>query len=323
MTRLLKIDPRPPAYDSVAEASVDTDAAVIIDDSVEMGEWRPVTPPMLDAVVDLAFVDGVQNLEARVAAVDDAAPDVPGQGIVVSYAAGALFPRREPAIEVALTERRVILGAGRKLDRAIALQAQNGEFRYEAASCAENTSEALAAKFMHMRAELEARVVGMLLEQQCELIVVDGRLPPVVSPHAVGLIKTPHHIPLSAEQANVLSALTTGQRSPVFKRERSGRLFYDWFLCLRTPGTFDSPWSGLALLEMDDAVGAARARTVADVTAALLPKYASTPSRDARAPQNLLPVGQLERDLRRRLGDPLLLHRLLRRCIGTEATGWA
>ncbi|HEY8172676.1 MAG TPA: hypothetical protein VIH21_06285, partial [Dehalococcoidia bacterium] len=65
-----------------------------------------------------------------------------------------------------------------------------------------------------------------------------------------------------------------------------------------------------------------RARELADITATVLPRYASTPMRDARAPQNLLPVGQLERDLRRRLGDPVLLHRLLRKCIGTEAQGW-
>jgi hypothetical protein len=252
-----------------------------------------VEPVELAREPDLAFVDGIQNLEARVMATDDQLADLPSQGIVVSYAAGALYPRRQPAIKMALAERRVILGAGRKLGGPITLRAQNGSFDYAPASCAEDTPEALEATFRQLRAALEAQVVSRLIDQQCELIVVDGRLPPVVSERAVGLIKTPHHIPLSREQAAVLSRLRTGERSPVFKRSRSDRVFYDWFLCLRTPSRFESPWSGLALLEVDDAVG-----------------------------QNLLPVGQLERDLRRRLGDPVLLHRLLRRCIGTEDTPW-
>jgi hypothetical protein len=51
---------------------------------------------------------------------------------------------------------------------------------------------------------------------------------------------------------------------------------------------------------------------LASVTAALLPRFASAPHKDARAPQNLYPIAGLERDLRRRLGDARLLYRALR-----------
>jgi hypothetical protein len=51
---------------------------------------------------------------------------------------------------------------------------------------------------------------------------------------------------------------------------------------------------------------------LADQTAAVLPRYASEPHKDQRAPQNLYPIGGLERELRRRLGDPALLYRALR-----------
>jgi hypothetical protein len=46
--------------------------------------------------------------------------------------------------------------------------------------------------------------------------------------------------------------------------------------------------------------------------AATLPRFASQPHNDPRAPQNLHPIAGLERELKRRLGDPLLLERALR-----------
>ncbi|MGZ6885814.1 MAG: hypothetical protein ACXVJA_06350, partial [Acidimicrobiia bacterium] len=49
-----------------------------------------------------------------------------------------------------------------------------------------------------------------------------------------------------------------------------------------------------------------------ETVTATLPRYASEPHKDPRAPQNLYPVGGLERDLRHRLGDPDLLYRALR-----------
>ncbi len=51
---------------------------------------------------------------------------------------------------------------------------------------------------------------------------------------------------------------------------------------------------------------------LADLTARLLPPLASAPHKDPRAPQNLVPIGGLERELRRRLGDQQLLYRALR-----------
>jgi hypothetical protein len=51
--------------------------------------------------------------------------------------------------------------------------------------------------------------------------------------------------------------------------------------------------------------------TLADRVTATLPRYASESHKDPRAPQNLYPVGGLERELRRRLGDPDVLYRAL------------
>jgi hypothetical protein len=62
----------------------------------------------------------------------------------------------------------------------------------------------------------------------------------------------------------------------------------------------------------------AAAISLANTAAAALPRFASEGHKDSRAPQNLYPIGGLERELRRRLGDQQLLYRALRVAAGTE-----
>ncbi|HEX8630952.1 MAG TPA: hypothetical protein VF755_22580, partial [Catenuloplanes sp.] len=50
---------------------------------------------------------------------------------------------------------------------------------------------------------------------------------------------------------------------------------------------------------------------LADLSLVTLPRFASTPYKDPRAPQNLIPIAGLERRLRGLLGDARLLHRAL------------
>jgi uncharacterized protein len=71
-------------------------------------------------------------------------------------------------------------------------------------------------------------------------------------------------------------------------------------------------------LEVSDAVGGEEARRLADATAAVLPAFAPSRSRDPRAPQNLLPIGALEAQLRRRLGDARLIRRRIASLLARE-----
>ena len=64
--------------------------------------------------------------------------------------------------------------------------------------------------------------------------------------------------------------------------------------------------------EVDGSEPLAEAVATANQVTALLPRYATRPHQDARAPQNLHPIAGLERELRRRMGDPALLWRGLR-----------
>jgi hypothetical protein len=317
--RLLKLDPRPPAFDSVAEAALGDDSTALIDATVERVEWGAIAPTPPAQSPKLAFVDGVQQTEARVSAEGEGWPS---RGIVASFGAGAVCPGSEPAFRHCLIGRRVILAKGRRC-APIRLDAGSGCFPYDCTSTAGDDPEALDATLGELRAQLETQVVRRLLDEGAELVVVDGRLPPVTSSRAVGLIKTPHRMPISeAAQVDVLLTLRAGERSPIFTRQRSSRTFYSWFICLATPAPHDLSPSGLALLEMDDSASLSEAVRTADLTAAVLPAYASTPMREARAPQNLLPVMQLEKHLRHRLGDPEFRLRLLRRAFAREAVAW-
>ena len=73
------------------------------------------------------------------------------------------------------------------------------------------------------------------------------------------------------------------------------------------------PAGGLVRCEIDADVNPTEAARVATRVSATLPRYASARHKDPRAPQNLYPIGGLERELRRRLGDKEMAMRALRR----------
>jgi uncharacterized protein len=317
MPRQLKLDSRPIAYDSVVEAAA-SDMDGEIEDDIELADWRPLTPEPLIETPTLAFVDGVERRERRIAAEDGERPGIPG--LLASYAAGAVLPGRSSAFRHLFVQRRAILANGAQ-PQTVRLTAHNTCIDYEPASSPGSDFESLEAALRTFRANLESQVVRALIVDGCDLVIVDGRLPPNVDSRVVGLIKTPHILPsIVTKHYGLLSALRAGQRSPVFVRRRSDRAYYSWFVCLRTPAAFDPALSGLALLEMD--APRREALLAAERTTALLPRYASEPYQDPRSPQNLLPVALLERELRHRLGDPELIARLLIETFYREAPSW-
>jgi hypothetical protein len=62
------------------------------------------------------------------------------------------------------------------------------------------------------------------------------------------------------------------------------------------------------------------ARSLADLSARELPRFASDATRDPRAPQNLVPIGALEARLRHRLGDPTIIRRAIEARLHQEVT---
>jgi hypothetical protein len=244
----------------------------------------------------------------------------PLPGILASYAAGAVcveprespLPGLPPAGVCDIHLGRNVILAGGATTHPIVLSADNGEVVYQPAHCIRPDFEGLQQTLGDLRARLEADRVRELMDAGVELVIADGRLPDIRQGPVVGLIKTLATMYI-VDQAHVecVMRLRAGERSPLFTIQRARSTYYSWFVCLRNPRPYDVSLSGLARLEMDDYTSCEDVRRVADLTAAILPEYASSPDRDARAPQNLLPVGFLERELRRHLGELEYLKRLM------------
>jgi len=184
-----------------------------------------------------------------------------------------------------------------------------GNVRYPARRVARGEPKDLALGVQrHMRA-LEVGVSG---EERTDgdLLIVDGPLQGRAHlPRALGYVKTHHKSYLPAELTPVLTGLRSGQRSPVFMLGTSWHR-YSWYL--RLPGASGAPWSGIVRVECSPDLTPDAAIELADISGATLPRFASSAYKDPRAPQNLYPIAGLERELRRRLGDPQLLYRALR-----------
>jgi hypothetical protein len=106
-----------------------------------------------------------------------------------------------------------------------------------------------------------------------------------------------------------VGALTPGQRTPVFLMGTTWDR-HSWYL--RLPGSTGSPWSGVVRIECAAGLPLEEVIRLACQSQVSLARFASAPYKDGRAPQNLYPIGGLERELRHRLGDARLLYRGLR-----------
>jgi hypothetical protein len=143
-----------------------------------------------------------------------------------------------------------------------------------------------------------------------DLLVVDGPLRGRQHlPRSLGYIKSHHSTYLPPELNALVAALSPGQRTPVFLMGTSWDR-HSWYL--RLPGPAGAPWSGVVRIECAADLPVSEVTRLAGLSQRSLGRFASASYKDSRAPQNLYPIAGLERELRRRLGDPRLLYRALR-----------
>ena len=178
--------------------------------------------------------------------------------------------------------------------------------------CVSDRPEDLSQQLQRAMGGLETQVA--MRAGGAELVVLDGPLSGRESvPGAMGYIKSHRVEYLPPANAAAVAALAAGERSPVFFIESTWSR-YSWYV--RLPGGAGHPWAGIARCEAAKQLTPAEAIALADRSAATLPRYASEPYREPRAPQNLYPVAGLEQQLRHRLGDGALLERALRVAAG-------
>lgn len=286
-------------YGAPTDAELD-DASENVDVSVEMKpeDWRPLLPET-DPVPDVLFVDGVRRVDATLWI--DQPPDFPAFALAATYAAGAVRCNGSAEIEVAEVGRGLFTSAP-------ATDVSTTTGLYEVKATKGTTSEELWLGIQQRMGDLEAAVAREA--GGGELMIVDGPLSHARDiDHAVGYIKTQKVQYLPLELRSVLTSLPAGYRTPLFLTSTSWSRF-SWYLRLANHA---GPAGGLVRCEIDADMSSADAARQATRVSATLPRYASARHKDPRAPQNLYPIGGLERELRRRLGDRDLAVRSLRR----------
>lgn len=290
-----------PDYGSPGETSPGEEAGAAVDVGVELPpeQWTSLAPGQVSER-PVVFVDGVRRVDTAVWI--EEADGSPVYGLCASYAAGAVVCNSEAALAGAMVERGLFTPA------AAAADLETGRACYPVRPTAGSTPEELWLGIQQRMGDLEGAVAAEHAGDG--LVVVDGPLSHRRHvPDAVGYVKSHHvrYLPPSVE--GILRTLPAGRRTPLFLTTTSWSRF-SWYARLAVaPG----PFGGIVRCEVTAERPAAEAARLADAATALLPRYASSPHKDPRAPQNLYPIGGLERGLRRRLGDPLLLERSVRR----------
>jgi len=282
--------------------------------TIPEGEPFGFVEPVAAEDVPLAFVDGTEHVEANLVQETDGRA-VPG--IACAYAIGSVvIPVGEPLrFEHCRAERLVIWSGG----AAVELPAAPGGWSWRTVTVPATGLKATRLEMVRHRRAGEA-ALGQLLDDAGYWVVCDGTDGRLFEarrsgePRRIaGCIKS-HHVQLLPDPyARQLSELPAGYRTTLF-RTPSNR--YSCYLRLEEPRPWQASLSAVLRLEFAGKFELEPLRRFADLLAYHLPRFASLPHVDPRAPQNLQPIGALEKYLRRLLGDRTLARRSLYDVVG-------
>lgn len=273
------------------------------------GEFA-LTPALETTPLPIAFVDGVRRGDAHLYLHDS---EVFAHGVAGAHARGAALCDGEARIEHVRVSRMIIWGCGVNAS----LPGLGAGWQWQVASIHDADADAPLRELQNRMRQSEAQLAERLAAEGW-LVVADGPLSFVRSRDlpVCGYIKTHHRPLLPPELHRRVPELRAGQRSPLFAL---GRDRYSCYTRVADRAGHSSPWYGIARLEFPQSAGLEPARETADGVACALPRYAGIAHTDPRAPQNLQPIGALERQLRHRLGHPGLSTRAVREAARTLA----
>lgn len=313
------------------EPLTESTATIGVDVELPARRWRPIDaghdhqPP--SAVL---FVDGVRRVEARVWIEDSVQPDgtratEATPALCASYAAGVVCCAGERARLVGAQLRRGLFSVAPHAGDIRTRAGVYAAHRVAAATAVggggaplmARLSQALQRRLSDIEMTTAAEARSLLRGQGAspadtddDLLIIDGPLRGRQHlPRALGYIKSHRTTYLPPELNVIVGSLEPGQRTPVFLMGTSWDR-HTWYL--RLPGAPGAPWAGIVRVECAADLPAAEVTRLANLSQAFLGRFASSPYKDSRAPQNLYPIGGLERELRHRLGDPRYLYRALR-----------
>ena len=287
-----------PDQEPLGAAETGADAAV----EIAPDRWHPVPAPVVPPPEVVHFVDGVRRVDAHMW-IDSG--DGAVAGVAASYAAGVVSCRAGEARADRIDVRRGLFTPATGVpDLRLA------QVTYEVQKADSDDDLRLSNALQNAMADAEAEVALRARTGPDDLLVLDGPLGRRGQlARVLGMVKTHRSRYLEPPLHALVAELAPGERTPVF------RLGADWTRCswyLRLPCRPGAPWAGVVRVECPD-LDLDGVLELAALSQTVLPRYASVEHKDPRAPQNLYPIGGLERLLRRRLGDRLLLERALRR----------
>jgi hypothetical protein len=258
-------------------------------------------------------------------------PGEPTAALCASYAAGVVCCCAAGAHLMASERRRGLFSvaphASDILTRAGGYKAHHVRVKRAGAPVMTTLSQSLQGRLAEVEAIAAAEARGLSGDaatapaghpgnSTSDLLIVDGPLRGRDRlPRALGYIKSHHATYLPPELNALVGTLTPGQRTPAFHMGTSWDR-YSWYL--RLPGPAGAPWSGVVRIECAADLPVSEVTRLAGLSQRSLGRFASDSYKDSRAPQNLYPIAGLERELRRRLGDPRLLYRALREAARTR-----
>jgi hypothetical protein len=329
----------------------ETPSAVPVDIAVETARWAAIPLPGADsdaarAAGPIVFIDGVRRVDRRIIA---NAGGTDHFGLLGAHAVGALRAADGPPVVLASrVTRLLVLGGGLDVGPLTVPLSDGQMLTYECAPIPDTAPEAALTGLQTAMRRAEAALASELAGAaelsttsasraksaspssisrsgvaQIELgdlaplaagalIVADGPLAYLERTRTplLGLVKSLHRTYLAPREIALLTTLGPGERTPIFAILDQNRR-YSWYLRLGRGGPADHPLAGIARIECASVAGISATVALADRSAGALLRAASTRERDPRSPQNLVPLGGLESNLRHRLGDRELIRRAI------------
>lgn len=327
------VDGWDPSYGSAldndqADVLVDSTARVQPEVETAAESWAPVGPSPVNEPEAVLFIDGVRRIDARAwietsPAIEEDTGELieagaqASMGLCASFAAGVVCCCTAGAHVITAALRRGLfttVADAADITTPMGTYIASHTVEDPESSIAFTLTEALQRRLTELEVATAANARDGLaahgLSGESDLLVIDGPLRGRQHlSRAVGFIKSHRTSYLPPKLHAMVSRLKAGERTPVFLMGTTWDR-HSWYLRLPCPP--GAPWTGVVRVECSADMEPEAVIALANVTQAVLPRYASVEYKDARAPQNLVPVAALESHLRHQLGQAALLSRALR-----------
>lgn len=294
------------------EADTEETTVQTLDEEGEKCPWKPIDPNPTTLPNETIVVDGVMRSDAF-GMVEDG--ERRALALFGSFAAGAVSINSQVRIVQERVVRLFLAGGNWPTPANVDVPVgRNGNLCYQGFSAKDETYEDLREGLVNEMRRAEAQVAELLTSVD-SLVLADGSLKFFGGASSVvGVIKTIHKLYLSPKRTSLLGRLQPGQRTPFFciesKRKNTGYRMLTCYLRLTVAQPIELPFAGLVRLEVNPSQREQRdVSNVFDQAAVKVSALASRAPKDPRAPQNLIPIGGLERRLRHQLGDAQLVLR--------------